>query len=172
MRRHPSSERRRRQSGNTFVELALVFTPLLALILGIVDFAIPIFLIATFHHAVREGVRYGITYQTATGLSQTDSIKRVVQQNAVGFLSGQAGLDKIQVKYYDPATFAQVTGSNANAGGNIVEVSVTGFSWSFLAPLWAYLGGNGGAGPGAVNITAISSDRLEQLPSGTTRPSP
>lgn len=155
------------------VEFALVFTPVLALLLGIVDFAIPIFLVATFHHAVREGVRYGITYQTYPGLSQTDSIKKVVQQNAVGFLSGQSGLDKIVIKYYNPTTFAQVTGPNANAGGNIVEVSIQGFSWSFMAPLWQYISGNPPAGTSnSINITAISSDRLEQLPLGAPRPAP
>ena len=156
--------RRSRRRGSVYVELALVLLPTLALLLAIVDFSLPIFLSATFNHAVREGVRYAITFQTVSGASQTASIRQVVQLHAVGFLDGQTGADKIQVKYYSPTTFVEVTGTNANADGNIVEVSVVGYSWTWMVPVWR--------SSSPLAITAISSDRLEVLPRGTPRPLP
>jgi hypothetical protein len=146
------------------LEFALVFTPLMALMLAIVDYSMPVFLRATFVHAVREGVRYGVTYQTQPGLSHSESIKRIVQNNSMGFLMGTQGLDRIEVKFYSPVTFAQVTGPNANEGGNIVEVAVKDFEWNNMLPIWR------SALP--VRINAISSDRLETLPRGATVPVP
>jgi len=146
------------------LEFALVFTPLMALMLAILDYSMPVFLRATFVHAVREGVRYGVTYRTFQGMSQSESIKRVVQDNSMGFLTGSTGLARIQVKYYSPVTFAQVTGSTANEGGNIVEVSVNDYEWNQMLPLWR------SALP--VRINAISSDRLEMLPRGVAAPAP
>jgi hypothetical protein len=134
------------------------------MILAIIDFSMPIFLRSTFAHAVREGARYAITYQTQGGLSQTDSIKQVVQYNAAGFLPGTEGLSRITVKYYSPTTFAEVTGPTANRDGNIVEVAVRGYEWGWIAPLWR--------GNTPITINVASSDRLEVLPHGTPRPLP
>jgi len=159
-----SLPRRSKRAGHVMLEFALVFTPLMALMLAILDYSMPVFLRATFVHAVREGVRYGVTYRTFQGMSQSESIKRVVQDNSMGFLTGSTGLARIQVKYYSPVTFAQVTGSTANEGGNIVEVSVNDYEWNQMLPLWR------SALP--VRINAISSDRLEMLPRGVAAPAP
>src|SRR5881392_3723031 len=74
--------RKRRQRGTAIVETALVLVPLMALLLAVADFAKPVFIHSTFTHAVREGCRYGITYQTTyngtTYTTQTDAIKAVV----------------------------------------------------------------------------------------------
>jgi Flp pilus assembly protein TadG len=157
--------RTRGRRGNAMVEFCIVFLPLMALLVAIVDFSMPIFLRCTFTHAVREGSRYGITFQTVSGLSQTDSIKRVVQQNAMGFLAGTSGLSQIAVRYYLPTgTFSQVTGPGANADGNIVEVTIQNYNWTWIAPIWR------GANP--LSITVSSSNRLETLPRNLTRPTP
>lgn len=156
--------RRRRRGGNLLLEFGLVFTPLMAMMMAIVDYSMPVFLRATFVHAVREGVRYGITYQTMTGMSQTASVKEVVKANAMGFLSGPTGPNFIAVKYYSPTTFAEMTGAGANAGGNIIEVSVNNFMWNQMLPIWR------SNSPLAIN--AISSDRLETLPRGVAAPTP
>lgn len=163
------SKRRGRESGNSTVELALVLLPLFALSLSIVDFSLPIFLKSTFTHAVREGCRYGITYNVSfngtTYSTQTAAIKAAVQANAVGFLAQPAQANLIQVRYYSSVSpYSQVTGANANDGGNILMVSIEGYAWSWIAPLWR------SATP--LSISAISADRLERLPLGTARPSP
>jgi hypothetical protein len=158
--------RRATQSGNTLVELALVFLPMFALLMATVDFSLAIFLRSTFTHAVREGARFGITYRQINGLSHSESIKRVVQHQAMGFLNGQRGLDSIQIKWYGSAPpFAEITaGPERNADGNLVEVSISNFSWSWLAPVW-----RGGT---PLRMTVTSADRLEKLRQGMVRPAP
>jgi hypothetical protein len=156
--------RRRRQSGNAMVELALVFLPLFALIFAIVDFSLPIFLRSLLTHAVTEGSRYGITYRTEAGMGHTASIKAVVTRNAAGFLNGAANQSRIEVKYYNPITFAEVTGPNSNVGGNIVEVTIRNYPWAWIAPLWRT--------NSPLNLTVVSTDRLETLPRNIARPAP
>jgi Flp pilus assembly protein TadG len=157
------------------VELALVITPFLALALTTIELALPIFKKSTFEDAVREGCRFGITYQTVyngtTYGSQTDAITAVVQANAMGFLSDAT---KIHVDYYNSSTFALVTGSpGANADGNILQVSVSGYTHSWIAPVtWLWGNTSFGLNPAPLTISAISADRLESLPPGTARPSP
>ncbi|MEP7363566.1 MAG: TadE/TadG family type IV pilus assembly protein [Acidobacteriota bacterium] len=149
----------RKRRGNAFVEGALVLLPLFALLFAITDFGLAIFIKNTFMHAVREGTRYAVTYKVQTGFGHDDSIKNVVQSNAMGFLSGATNYSKIKVRYYSPTSFVEVTG---NDPGNVVEVSVEGYSWGWLAPLWR------SATP--LNISVRSSDRMESLPGGASPP--
>jgi hypothetical protein len=146
--------------GNAFLELALVILPLLAILLAILDFGFAVFLRSTFQHAVREGVRYAVTSRTAPGLGHDASIKAVVQRNTLAFLSGESGLSKIYIRYYVPGSLAE---TQSNAGGNIVEISVEGYTWQWMAPLWR------SAFP-PLTIRARSSDRMEPSPSGGPPP--
>lgn len=153
-----SGRRTRRRRGNTLIEAAFVLVPLLAILFGILDFGTVIFLKSTFQHAVREGVRYGVTYRTMGG-GHDAAIKTIVQQNSMGFLQGTPGLDKIKIRYYNPDTLAEVP---ENAAGNILEVSIENFMWRFMAPL---LNSNT-----PLSLNARSSDRMEALPGGTLPP--
>jgi Flp pilus assembly protein TadG len=47
--------RLRQQRGNTFLETALIFLPLFAVIFAILDYGLVIFIKSTMQHAVREG---------------------------------------------------------------------------------------------------------------------
>jgi Flp pilus assembly protein TadG len=176
---HKSNRRKQARRGNTMLELALILTPMFALLLSIVELSLPIFKKSTFQDAVREGVRYGITYQTTYNgtsyASQTAAIQAVVQNNAMGFLAGASGLAKIYVNYYLPVSpFTSVTGtSTANADGNILEVSVQGYSSPWIAPIAWFYGSTTFQVTGTpLTIAASSADRLETLPIGSTRPSP
>jgi Flp pilus assembly protein TadG len=175
--------KRSRQRGNTIVELALILTPMMALLLAIVELSLPIFKKSTFIAAVREGCRYGITYQTTyNGTnygSQTAAIKAVVQANAMGFLAGTTGANMIFVKYYNPNSspaFADVTAGGtgiANADGNIIEVSVQGYTHSWMVPVnWFYGNTSFQVTNTSLPIVAVSADRLESLPAGSARPAP
>ena len=57
--------------------LEAVFTllPTFALIFAFVDFGLLLFRWATLQNAVREGCRYAITFQTATGKGQDASVE-------------------------------------------------------------------------------------------------
>ena len=154
-----SNTRWPKQKGNSFIEAAFVLVPLLALILGIVDFGLAIFLRSTLQHATREGVRYAVTYQTVGGMGHDDSIKAMVQENAMGFLSGDGDADMITIRYYDPVTLQEVSG---NDPGNLIEVSVENYEWGWLGPLLR------SATP--IQMNARSSDRMEGLPTGQAPP--
>ena len=81
-----------RRKGAVIVELSFTLVPFLAMMFAIAEFAMPIFLHSTFNAAVREGVRFGVTYNTsyngANYSTQTDAIRAVVQANSLGFLQG------------------------------------------------------------------------------------
>lgn len=172
---YQSTRRTRKQSGNMLVELALVFTPFMALALTTIELCLPIFKKSTFEDAVREGCRFGVTYQTTyNGNSyntQTAAIQAVVQANAMGFLS-DASL--IHVDYYNSITFTNADNATTpNADGNILKVSVSGYQHNWIAPVqWFWGAVTFGLPSTPLNITATSSDRLESLPPGQTRPNP
>jgi len=151
--------RRAPRRGNTFLEVAFVLVPLLALLLGILDFGFAIFLRTTFQHAVREGVRYAVTYQTSTGLGHDASIKRVVQNQAMGFLSDSDLAQKVKIRYYQANTMSE---SNENSPGNLIEISVENYQYGWMAPLMR------SAVP--LNIVVRASDRMEGLAGGMSPP--
>ncbi len=145
-----------RRRGGALVELPLVLIPLVALWMAIIDFSFGIFLKGTFQHAVREGVRYAVTSRTEPGLGHDASIQAAVQRHAMGFLNGPQGASRIRIRYYVPGTFAE---TQSNAGGNIVEVSVEGYTWNWIAPVLRR-----SAAP--LSAMARSSDRMEASPGG------
>lgn len=152
-----------RQRGNQLVEVSLVFLPLFAILLALIDFSTALFLRGAMQNAVREGVRYAVTYQTAGGQCQDASIKAVVKASAAGFLSAADVDSKIKVRYYNPANLTtEVTGVGSNAPGNVVEIGVEGFSWGWIAPLWR------SASPFHINVYA--ADRMEGLAGGVSPP--
>ncbi|MBL8238415.1 MAG: pilus assembly protein [Bryobacterales bacterium] len=145
------------------MEVSLIFLPLFALLLALIDFSLALFLRATMQNAVREGVRYAVTYQTSGGMCQDASIKAVVKSAAAGFLSDAAHDTKIKVRFYDPSNLTtEVTGVSSNVPGNVVEVGVEGYTWSWIAPLWRT------ASP--FNINVYAADRMEGLAGGVSPP--
>jgi Flp pilus assembly protein TadG len=166
--RKPLSPRNRRRSGNALLEGAFTILPTFALIFAFVDFGLLLFRWATLQNAVREGCRYAITFQTVTGDGQDASIESVVQQYAMGIVSTTDNPQDIFVKYYTTSNLTTPVASGGNVPGNIVEVSVQGVSWSWIAPL---SGSYGGGVPFFRNSTPItlniySSDILGGFPAG------
>lgn len=149
----------RRRRGNTFVEAGLILLPFMALVLGITEYSLALFVRTTMQHAVREGVRYAVTFQTLPSMCQDASIKEIVRRNAMGFLKPADVTSKVFVRYYRPDTLATTT---ANQPGNLVEISVENFQWRWIAPLWR------SATP--LTIVARSLDRMEGLPGGASSP--
>src|SRR6202011_1884034 len=149
---------------------------MMALLLAIVELSLPIFKKSTFVSAVREGCRYGITYQTSYAgtnyASQTAAIKAVVQANSMGFLTDPT---MIHVNYYNPNSsptpFADVTAGGtgvANADGNVIEVSVQGYTHSWMVPInWTFGSTSFQVTGSSLPVIADSADRLETLPVGS-----
>jgi hypothetical protein len=141
------------------LEFAFVSLPFLALVLGTIDFGMALFIRATMQHAVREGVRYAVTYQTMEGSCQDASIRKTVQNQAMGFLNDEQAEQFVKVEYFLPETLSP---TSDNSPGNIVEVSVDGFQYRWICPLWR------SATP--MNVLVRSSDRMEGLPGGGVKP--
>jgi Flp pilus assembly protein TadG len=180
-------KRKSRQKGNSTLEMALGFLPLMALALGIMDFSFSIFMQSSFQNATREAVRFGITYNlTYNGTtygSQTAAMDAVAQNNAFGFLSsaltlsdGTAANTKLQVNYYfpdnlsAPATAASLPHTTTttpsyvitalNQTGNVIEVRVNQYPWNWMVPLPNFMPGK------SINVSASSLDVLQGLPVG------
>lgn len=152
--------RARRQSGRAMLETGLVLIPLMIMLLAIVDLGMALFLKASFEHAAREGARYAITYRTEGGLGQDRSIKNVVVRNSMGFLRES----NVSVTFYDKDNpLNAIPSPGGNAPDNLVEVSVSGFSWSWIIPFFMT------ANP-SFPITARSADRMEALPANGVAP--
>jgi Flp pilus assembly protein TadG len=174
-------KRRRGSAGNTLVEMALSILLFFALVFGMTDIAMAVFLRSLFQHAAREGARFAITfsstYQGTACATQTACIKKVVQDNALGFLTGARG-SYIAVKYYAPnnlttpvtaaglpITLANGTVVNyVNQMGNVIEVSVNNYPWTWMVPILNAFISKG------VNISVASSDVLQNYPVGQTAP--
>jgi Flp pilus assembly protein TadG len=105
MQRLPRSARRSaRQGGNAMLEAALIFLPMMAMFLGIIDVSLAVYIQSTLTSSAREGTRFAITYQSSyngnsCASSQATCIEAVVQNYAVGVPGGLAS-SYITVNYY------------------------------------------------------------------------
>jgi Flp pilus assembly protein TadG len=154
MARNSFPMQRNPRRGSQLVEAGLMLIPFFAMAFMTIDTAWAIFVKATLQHAVREGVRYGVTGQVSGSLGQIASIEAVVQSNSLGLLTGaQSGA--LSVQFLDPGT---LTTTSSNQGGNLVQVSVTNYQITPLAPLLR--------AATAVPLTVTSVDMIEGSPGG------
>jgi Flp pilus assembly protein TadG len=156
MSRQPAKSRRR---GNFLTEFSLIALPMMALLTGIMDVSMLVYARISLQHAVREGVRYAITWNTQTGQCHSESIKNVVRSNSMGWLNKPENFAKVQVKFYNAETLA---GGAKNDPGNVVEVSVEDYEWKWVVPLWR--------STAPMKMSVFASDRLEGLPAGSNSP--
>lgn len=147
------------ESGSALIEFSIALLPLFALLLLAVDVAWVVFARATLQHAVREGVRFAVTGQVLAGKSCLGtSVQQVVAQNSFGFIPFQTAANYVTVTYYSPTDLSQITGAGATAGGNVVQVSITGVAVRSFGAMWRSIS--------PVPLTAIASDVMESPPNG------
>jgi Flp pilus assembly protein TadG len=99
-----STRKGRSQRGNSLLESALVFLPMMAILFGIVDISLATFIQSTLTTATREGSRFAITFSstymgTSCAGSQAACDVLAVQYNAVG-LPLALNTSYITVNYY------------------------------------------------------------------------
>ncbi len=146
------------------VEATLVLVFLFALVFLLIDLGWAVFAKVTLQNAVRAGARYAVTSQTGIDpntnmpLGQVASIKQMVQSQSMGLLTDDDVSSIVFVRFFAVGSNppAQLTGSGSNAGGNLVTVSVEGYTLSPLAPLLR------SAVP--VSISVSAGDVLEASP--------
>ena len=168
-RRRLRSPRAKRCSGAEMLEFIITFLPMLVMVFYLLDVSWAIFAKSTLQRAVRIGVRTGVTLtnqQMPTGGCLTDVVKATVQQNALGMLNGASGAAMIKVNYFLPPDAKSTGGvtdvstqTNGNAPGNIMQVSVQGFSLIPLLPRifdWKHA-----ADKSPLSIEVYSADLIE-----------
>ena len=182
------------QRGNTMVETALVFLPMLAMFFGILDVSMVVFLQSTLMSAAREGTRFAITFGstyngTSCATSQAACTVLATQKNSFGFLAG-SNASLITVNYYTannlstpietctsgtctqngtlPQTLTNGTIVNyVNQPGNLVEVVVANYPWNWFFPVSAS-GYHSTARSTALGSSSVNV--LGGLPAGTSVP--
>lgn len=185
--------------GNAFIEFAIAGLPFLALFLGVIEISTMVFIKSALQNAVRDGVRFAITYQTSfNGTScatQTDCVRRVIIANSLGFIN-TSNSSLVQVRYYNPnylgtaltpgtvgngfvlcgniATCSPLDSTPLlymNQTGNLVEVAIEGYNRDWMAAIKAAPGHDSNALPGTgIRMSAASSDVLQGLPTGSFTP--
>ena len=147
----------------------MALIPYLAILAVLCDASWSIFAKATLQYAVRAAVRKGITItgtQASTaGETLTQMVKDTVQNSAIGFLNGDTNRALIQVHYLaeDASSATGVTDvstqANGNSPGNIMQVSVTGYSVGALLPRIYGLFTPVDKNPALISVSA--ADRIE-----------
>jgi Flp pilus assembly protein TadG len=131
----------------------------MAILLFVIDVAWSIFARATLQNAVREGVRFAVTGQVLPGNTCLGtSVQQVVSQYSFGFITASNAANDVSVTYYSPTNLAQVTGTGATDGGNVVQVAITGVSIHSFGPLWRSIT--------PIPLSAVASDVMESPPNG------
>lgn len=170
-----SGKRFHGQRGAEALGGAFVMMLLLPLMFLIVDIAWGVFVKVTLQHAVREGVRYAITSQTATdsqgvNMGHLGSIKSQTIAAAGGILAGQE--HKVSVSFFTPDTLTEDTSATRNRGGNVVMVNIENFEYRPLIPVytigeWQKLEIREDP---PMLITVHAADRMESCPLGVCAP--
>jgi hypothetical protein len=157
------------RKGAEVLEFTLILLPLLAMMLVLLDTAWAIYAKSTLQYAVRIATRRGVTItaqQLNTGQCLTDTVKSAVQQNSFGLLTGDSRLPLIKVNYFKPPKADSTdpvldvsTQSDGNMPGNIMQVSVQGFSLLPLMPRFFTWKQTPDKSP--LSITVYSADVIE-----------
>lgn len=134
-RTQSTRSRRRRSGGQALLESVFVILPTVAIIVGFFDFGLMWYRWSSLQNAVREGVRYAITFQTMSGMGQINSIKTVVQRNSMGLVRLTDNPQTIFVKFYPKSNPEAEIATGGNMPGNIVEVSIQNISYDRMIPL-------------------------------------
>jgi len=156
------------------MELVFFLFPTLAIVCAFLDIGMALFVWNTLQNAVREGTRYAITYQVDATGTQTASVKDTVaswSMNLVRASATSANPPYIAVDFYTPPTTANPSGTlvtgtaNANASGNIVQVSINNYPYKWMAPFSGTFWGGFYQAPGSsLGITTVSADVLGGTP--------
>jgi Flp pilus assembly protein TadG len=172
--------RGRKQRGNAILEGALIFLPFFAIIFGIADFSLALFVMGLLQEDARTAARYvttyNMTYNSATFATQTALVKQMMIDGSLGFISASNVDTYVQLNFYfpddltTPATAGRLphtwtdsrgqtqTVQFVNAPGNVTEVRVVAFPWNWMVPLPNFMPGR------SITFGAEAVDILQGLP--------
>ncbi len=135
---------RRRETGQSLVELALAIPVLLILTFGIVDFGMALQRYITVTNAAREGARFGI-------VCNTDS---AIQQRVSDYSDDLINPADVTVNWKDASTNSEVAPCSST---NYLEVTAT-YDYNFITPLGSFVGELTG---GPLKLSSTTRMRVE-----------
>jgi Flp pilus assembly protein TadG len=158
------------RKGAELMEFTLCFLPLTVIIGVLLSASWGVYAKTTLANAVHQGVRQGITIDSdqAAGTTLTAMVKNIVQRNSMGLLAGTSGLSKIHVDYFrvsaaNSSVLTTVTQANGGlSAGDIMQVSIQGYSLPGIFPRYFGLGSTPDAAP--TGFSAVAADRIEPFP--------
>lgn len=157
------------RSGNAFIEFGLVFVLMITLLIGMFEFIWVLYIRATLHNAVREGVRFAIT--GGDGAALDDSVKAVIERNSGGLITGTELDEYVSIEFFDadcptgascPAGGAASAGAAQARAGSIVKIAVNCFEVMPITSLIRRDPSTGQRVPFELTVTA--SDKMEPFP--------
>ena len=77
----------RNEKGSSTLEFGFVAIPLVALTMGIIEFAMILFINASLESGVIEASRYAITGATTPGISREDKVVEILNQHGFGLVN-------------------------------------------------------------------------------------
>jgi Flp pilus assembly protein TadG len=113
---------RRRQSGATVVEMAIIAPVFLLMLLALIEFSLMFFATLTMQYAVREGARFAITGQTSLDTSASQRYAAIIQNmknNSLGMYDKLATVISVNGTSY-PNSTSYTSGMFGKAGDLIV----------------------------------------------------
>jgi len=113
---------RRRQSGATVVEMAIIAPVFLLMLLALIEFSLMFFTTLTMQYAVREGARFAVTGQTSLDTSASQRYAAIIQNmknNSLGMYDKLSTVISVNGTSY-PNSASYTSGMFGKAGDLIV----------------------------------------------------
>jgi len=135
---------RRRESGATVVEMAIIAPVFLLILLALIEFSLMFFATLTMQYAVREGARFAVTGQSsldaATPSQRSAAIIQNIQNNSLGFYNKLGTVISVNGTSY--ATSASYTNGMFGKAGDTVVLQLD-CDWVVATPMLAVFFTNG-----------------------------
>jgi Flp pilus assembly protein TadG len=135
---------RRRESGATVVEMAIIAPVFLLVLLGLIEFSLIFFATLTMQYAVREGARFAVTGQTtlnaATASQRYTAVIQNIKNNSLGFYDKVSPVISVNGTSY--ATSTSYTSGMFGKAGDLIVLQLD-CDWVVTTPFIAALYTNG-----------------------------
>lgn len=106
------------ERGTSLIEFAILGPVFIMLILGTLNLGIMITIQNALESAVREASRYGVTGQSASGLTRSQSILQVIQQVSSDYSGGIIDPNKLQFTVQAYPDLVQAGSGQGGVGGS------------------------------------------------------
>ena len=126
-------QKRRRERGSSLVELAFVLPMFLLLLVAVIEFSLMFWVNLTMQNAVREGARYAVTGQKASGQQSYQTVIDTIRTQSMGLF------DRVSPSIKVNNGNAYATAESYNAGmfgapGDTIVLEITCY-WHLITPL-------------------------------------